>query len=208
MAEELGKIEKPAVEDFKKGRKLYFVPLIYRGEGSTEEYLKIFNKYWEQVSKQLTELVLKLGKVNRVYHELVPAGGEDGSKTIRELNDKSHEVIHTCLGQGAQLEAIEEVELLTEFMDWGRCLIVGLQNQKVLTKIYESYTEVSKKRNEYIVGKIDDTLKADESGLLLMRENHQLQFPSDIQIFYVSPPALDEIKRWLREHQSKPAEES
>ncbi len=208
MAEELGKIEKPLAEDFQKGRKLYFVPLIYRGVESTKEYLEKFNKYWEQVEKQIRELEAKLGKITRIYHELIPAGGEDGSKAIKEVNDKGYEIIQTCLIKGAQLEAVEEVELLTEFMDWGRCLMIGLQNQKVLTRVYESYTEIGKKRNEYIASKIDETLKADEIGILLMRENHQVQFPSDIQVFYVAPPALDEVKRWLRERQAKPEEES
>jgi hypothetical protein len=208
MAEELGKIEKPTVAEFKKGRKLYFIPLVYLGEEAPDEYLKRFTKYWEQVEKQITELESRLGKVNRIYHELIPAGGEDGSEAIKELNDKSHQIIQSCLDKGAQLEAVEEGDLLTEFMDWSRCLIVGLQNQKVFTKVYESYTEVSKKRNEYIASKIDETLKTDEIGILLMRENHQVQFPSDIQVFYVSPPALDEIKRWLREREIKSAEES
>jgi len=203
MAEELGKIEKPQVEEFKKGRKLFFIPLIYRGEESPEDYLEKFNKYWEQVEKQISELELKLGTVKRIYHELIPAGGEDGSKAIKELNDRSHKIIQNCLDKGAQLEAIEEGDLLTEFMDWSRCLIVGLQNQKVFSKVYESYSEVSKKRNEYIASKIYETLKTDEIGILLMRENHQVQFPSDIQIFYVAPPALDEIKRWLREREAK-----
>ena len=36
-----------------------------------------------------------------------------------------------------------------------------------------------------------------------MRENHQVQFPADIQVFYISPPALDDIKRWLREREQK-----
>jgi len=208
MAEELGKIEKPLAEDFQKGRKLYFVPLIYRGVESTKEYLEKFNKYWEQVEKQIRELEAKLGKITRIYHELIPAGGEDGSKAIKEVNDKGYEIIQTCLIKGAQLEAVEEVELLTEFMDWGRCLMIGLQNQKVLTRVYESYTEIGKKRNEYIASKIDETLKADEIGILLMRENHQVQFPSDIQVFYVAPPALDEIKRWLRERESKSGQEA
>ena len=207
MAEELGKIEKPLADEFKKGRKLYFVPLIYRGEEPPEEYLEKFNKYWEQVEKQVKELEFKLGKVNRIYHELIPAGGEQGSQVIKELNDKGHTIIQVCLDEGAQLEAVEEGDLLTEFMDWSRCLIVGLQNQKVLSKVYESYMEVSKKRNEYIAGKIDETLKTDEIGILLMRENHQVQFPPDIQVFYVAPPALDEIKHWLRERQSKSEQE-
>ena len=208
MAEELGKIEKPPVEEFKKGRKLYFVPLLYRGENPPEEYLEKFNRFWEQVEKQITELESKLGKVNRIYHELIPVGGEDGRKVIKELNEKSHKIIQACLDKGAQLEAVEDSDLLTEFMDWSRCLIVGLQNQKVLAMVYEFYSKVGKKRNEYIAGKIDETLKTDEIGILLMRENHQVQFPPDIQVFYVAPPALDEIKRWFREQQAKSERES
>jgi hypothetical protein len=38
---------------------------------------------------------------------------------------------------------------------------------------------------------------------LVMREGLQIQFPSDIQVFYIAPPALDEIKRWLREKESR-----
>ena len=207
MAEELGKIEKPPVEEFKKGRKLYFIPLVYRGEEAPEEYLEKFNKYWKQVEEQITELELKLGKVNRIYHELIPVGDEAGSEAIKELSEQSHKITKDCLEKGAQLEAVEESDLLTEFMDWSKCLIVGLQNQKVFTKVYESYTEVSKKRNEYIANKIDKTLKTDEIGLLFIRENHRVQFPSDIQVFYIAPPTLDEIKRWLREHQAKSEKE-
>ena len=203
MAEELGKIEKPPVKEFKKGRKLYFIPLIYSGEDVPAEYLEKFNKYWEQVENQIMELELKLGKVNRIYHELISIGGEDGSKAIKDLSSRSHVIVQACLDKGAQLEAVEESDLLTEFFDWSRCLIVGLQNQKVFNKVYESYTEVSKKRNEYIAAKIDDTLEVDEIGILLMRENHQVQFPPDIQVFYIAPPTLDEIKRWLREHEAK-----
>jgi hypothetical protein len=206
MAEELGKIEKPPVAEFRKGRKLYFVPLIYCGEEAPAEYLGKFKSYWEQVEKQIKELESKLGKVNRIYHELIPAGGEDGSKAIKELNERSHNVIQTCLDKGAQLEAVEEGDLLTEFMDWSRCLVTGFQNQKVLAKVYEFYLEVSKKRNEYIASKIDETLKTDEIGILLMRENHQVQFPPDIQVFYIAPPALDELKRWLRERETKSEE--
>lgn len=201
MAEELGKMEKPRVEDFKKGRKLYFIPLIYRGEEPPEEYLVRFNRFWEQVEKQLAELESKLGKVERIYHELIPAGGEEGSQAIKELNDKSHEIIQTCLGKGAQLEAVEESDLLTEFMDWSRCLLAGLRNQKVVNRVYESYTEAGKKRNESIAAKINETLQADEIGILFMGEGHQVQFPPDVQVFYIAPPALDEIKRWFRERQ-------
>jgi hypothetical protein len=83
-------------------------------------------------------------------------------------------------------------------MDWTKCLAAGLQNQKVFDKVYEAYLQSQKKRNEHIAKMIDNTLKKGEIGILLMREGHQVQFPADIEVFYVSPPGLDEIKRWLR----------
>ena len=206
MSQELGKIEKPSAEEFKRGRKLYFVPLIYGGKESPDEYLEKFNKYWGQVENQVSDLELKLGQVSKIYHELIPVSGEEGIKTIKELNDRSYQIVKNEVDKGAQLEATEESELLTEFIDWSRCLAIGLQNQKVFTKVYESYTEVSKKRNEYIARQIDETLKPDEIGVLFMREGHQVQFPQDIQVIYVAPPALDEIERWLRGREAKQKE--
>jgi len=208
MAEELGKIEKPSVEEFKKGRKLYYIPLLYKSEDVPEDYLEKVNRYWEQVEQQINELTCKLGQVNRLYHELIASSGEEGAKTIGELNEGSHKIIQIYMEKSAQLEAIEDDDILTEFMDWSRCLMIGLQNPKVTTKVYESYIEVGKKRNEYIAKKIDETLKDDEIGILLMRENHQVQFPSDIQVIYVSPPALDEIKRWMRDREKTAGEET
>ncbi len=199
MFEELGKIEKPAAEDYKKGRKLYLVPLIFKGREPEAEYLEKFERYWIQVEIQISDLELKLGKVNRIYHELIAVSGENGVKLVKEFSEKSSQVVEKRLAGGAQLEAVEEADMLTEFMDWGRCLAVGLENQGVLIKVYESYKEANKKRNGYISKQINETLKADEIGVLFIREGHQVQFPPDVQVIYVSPPALDEIERWLRD---------
>ncbi len=203
MSEELGKIERLPVESFKKGRKLFFIPLIYLSKELPLEYMEIFHRYWDQVDKQLTELSSKLGAVNRIYHELVAVSGKEGTETIKELNESSHNIIQAYLEKQANLEGVEDYDTLTEFMDWNRCLILGLQNPKVINKIYESYIDAAKRRNESIAKKIDESLKPDETGIVFMREGHQVQFPKDIQVFYVSPPALDEIKRWLREHRTE-----
>lgn len=206
MAEELGKIEKPPVEHYKKGRKLFFIPLIFGSIEPPEDYTEKLNRYWEQVTEQIEELTAKLGKVNRIYHELIAETGEAATKTINEMSEKSYSIIKTYLEKEAQLEVLEESEILMEFMDWNRCLLIGLHNPKVMSKVYEAYTEAGKKRNESIAQRLDETLKDDEIGLILMRDNHQVQFPPDIQVFYIAPPALDEIKRWLREREQKPEE--
>jgi hypothetical protein len=207
MAEELGRIQKPDVEGFKKGRKLFFVPLVFNTPEPLEEYNEKFNRYWEQAAGQIADLVVKLGTVSRIYHEMIAEPGEAGGKTISELNEKSYKIVSDYLGKKAQLEALEDNEILTEFMDWNRCLLIGLQNPGVVTKVYEAYVEASKKRNKHIAKRVDETLKPDEIGILLMRENHQVQFPADIQVIYVAPPALDEIKRWLRERERQSPED-
>lgn len=207
MSAELGKIEKPSAEEFKKGRKLFFIPLIYGGKELPKEYLEIFNKYWEQVEKQISELELKLGQANKIYHELIPSAGEDGIKVLKELNDKCCQIAEVRISRGSQLEALEDADILTEFMDWSRCLAIGLQNHKVMKTVYEAYDESRKNRNEFISQRVDETLKADEIGILFMREGHNVTFPSDIEIFYVSPPALDKIKRWLRNQEAQHLQE-
>jgi hypothetical protein len=200
---ELGKIEKPAVDEFKKGRKLYFVPLILSvGEEDVDLDLKI-GKYWDQVEIHLYNLETNLGKVSCIFHEMVSAAGEEGEKTIGAICPDSLKIIRKRIDTGATLSAIEDGEILLEYMDWGRCLSIQLQSQTVIGQIYESYNKAHKARNENIAKKIDDALQSEQAGVIFMREGHQVQFPADIQVFYVAPPALDELKRFVREKQEE-----
>lgn len=207
MAAELGKIPKPSVDDYSDKRKLLFVPLIFSPPNTALDFIAKFNKYWEQIESQVNNLESKLGSITKIYHELIPKGAEDIAKAIAELNEGSFQIVKVRLEKEAELQAIEDIELLTEFMDWSKCLIIGLQNPKVITKVHESYIEAQKKRNEEILKRLDETLKQGDVGLLFMREGHQLQFPSDIEVFYVAPPALDEIKRWSRSQEVEPQPE-
>jgi hypothetical protein len=206
MAEELGKIEKPSVEQFKNGRKLFFVPLVFSGKELPLDFLEKYNRYWQQVESQIANLEDKLGPVKRIFHELIPESGEEGLKTLEKLNESSFLIVKHRVENGASLEATEDTEILAELMDWSRCLSIGLQSQAASTKIYEFYTEATKKRNEHILKRLDESLKENEIGLLIMAEGHHIQFPADISVFYVAPPALDEIKRWMRDYETKARE--
>ncbi len=200
MPEELGKIERPAVEDIKPGRKLYFVPLVFVPQEPPEDLSGIVERYWDQVESHISNLEAKLGSVNRIFHELATLGGEDGAKAIQGINKGSHRIASLRIEKGAELDPLEDAELLAEFMDWGRCLGIGFQSPRVFNRVYEAFTDAQKRRTEQLAKRLDETLKDGEVGMLLMREGHQVQFAADIQVFYVSPPALDEVNRWLREH--------
>ncbi len=202
MSEELGKIEKPEAEGFKQERKLYFVPLVYGRPDSPAEYLEKCQRYWNEVENHLSGLETKIGEAGVIYCELIPEGGEKGLKALSEIDPMSFAVAGKRMAAGARFQPIEDVDVLTELMDWGRCLSVGLQNERVLTTVYTSYNEADKKRNEHIAKQIDETLIPGKAGILFMREGHHVQFSADIQVFYVAPPALDELKRWLRDRES------
>jgi len=204
MADALGKIEKPEADSFKLGRKLIFVPLIFLPpQDEDEELVKLVSSYWEEAASQVNKLTGGLGGIVKVFHELVPAG-EDGLKTIKELRSGSHDLVKSFIDGGAKLEEAEDLEVLAEYLDWSRCLSIRLESPKVFTEIYENYSKAQQKRLESIARKIDQALKNDELGLLLLREGHHVQFPADIQVFYVAPPSLDALTRYVRERLEKP----
>ena len=202
MEEPLGKIEKPAVEHFTGKRKLYLVPLIFYGEKAPAEYMEKFNLYWEQVSQQVANLESKIGKAAHVYHESITLAGEDGLKIIEKLNPSCYQIANSRCQGGAVLEITEDKELAEESMDWERFLLMGFISHKVARTVSDFYVEATRKRYQDIARRIDETLKAEEVGVLFIREGHMVQFPADIEVFSVAPPALDEIHRWQRDRVS------
>jgi len=207
MSQELGKVEKPEASSFKDSRKILQVPLIYTGKNSPADYHDLYEKYWRQVNEMVVKLEGKLGHVTLIYHETVDADGEEGLKMLAGLNPKSHGMVNDRCKESGSLRCIEVSELLEEVMDWERCIMVGLISEKVARQIYEAYGEASRKRYQFISKTIDETLKPGEVALLFIREGHLVQFPQDIEVFMVAPPALDEIHRWARDRAAKREQE-
>ena len=199
MAEELGKIEKPEVKQFTNKRNLYLIPLLYSWSDAPADYTEIFELYWRQVREHISNLESKVGVVNRIYHESISLAGEEGLKVLEQISPSSYQIVTDKCQTGAQLEAVEDMELVEETMDWERHLLMGFISQKVAQTVSEFFRDASKKRYEHIVSRLNETFKDNEVALLFIREGHQVQFPADIEVFSVAPPALNEIHRWLRD---------
>ncbi|MCL2281135.1 MAG: hypothetical protein FWC25_00535 [Dehalococcoidia bacterium] len=199
MPEVLGKIEKPEVSQFKNGRKIFFVPLIVTPLEETSTITDLAAKYWREVAEQLNNLESKLSQIKRIYHELLPS--EESVKQLAIMKIGSHHIVESLITNGAVISAIEDDDIMREFLDWNLCLSLQLQSPKVFSKLYASFQEIVRQRNEHIAKCINDTLEADEKAVLFMREGHHVQFPSDVQVFYVAPPTLDILQRTLREQQ-------
>lgn len=202
MAPEIGKINKPEAGSFKHSRKLLLVPLIYSSKEAPLEYVEKFELYWRQVKEHVENLETKLGEVKRVYHESITTSDEKNFQIMENLNPKSTEIAKNKTAKGAKIEVIEDRQLAEECMDWERCLLVGLLSESAIKKVSEFYIEAARKRYEHISKRIDKTLQADEIAVLFIREGSVIQFPKDIEVFSVSPPALDDIHRWLRDRRT------
>ncbi len=203
MSETLGKVERPAADRFHSRRKLYLVFLVFTHESAPQEYKDRCEQYWSQIADQLAKLESKAGAAIHIYHESVYEKGEAGLALIEKAPPYSHELAKTRSAAGATVEALEDRELAAELHDWERFMLMGFASSKVGELVRDLYTQARKKHNEHVVKTIDATLGSGEAGVLFMREGHGLQFPSDIEVFSVVPPALDELHRWLRDQQKR-----
>ena len=197
MSTPLGQMPKPSAERFKKGKKLYLVPLFLVSPESPPDLQRLVNRYWSEAQDHIRRLEDSLGSVSHIYHETVYLSDEDGRKQIEEINPKAYPMIDSRCQAGAKLEATEERALMEESADWQRCLTVGLMSQKASMTVLQAYLEVTGKRYEHIAARISETLKESESAILVIGDNHRVQFPGDIEVFYISPPALNDLQRWL-----------
>jgi hypothetical protein len=208
LAQKLGKIEKPLVTDFRDVRKLFCLPLIPQfNEKDLDIDLKnSIELFWAQVISQLADLE-RTGKVSHIFFESITTDGKSGLELVRQVSQQSYNIVKEKMDKGAELVIIENEEVLNEFLDWSICLSVIRKSKKVFNRVLEFYHEVKDRRNKEIVKKIDDTLKNNDSGLLVMSDENRLQIqpnlPSDIQVFLIHPPALNDIMQWLRDYWKK-----
>jgi hypothetical protein len=198
MAEELGRIQRPAASQYDGRRKLLLVPLIYGPQADDPAGAEVLKNYWDQMQTQVDALEGALGGLQHIYHESLTVGGTEGLEQLGAADQRSHAFISSKTEKGAVLEATENMDVLLETLDLQRCMMIPLASASVGSRLQEWHSDSNRKRYEYIADQIDNTLGENETGLLLISERHQVQFPTDVEVFYVSPPALDEYRRWFQ----------
>jgi len=207
MPEPLGKIEKPEARSYGGSRKLIYVPLVLVAPNPDKTLSDLIDLFWQEAAGQVDNLAAGLGKIGKIFHELLERE-ESLLEALGAMNSGSLAMVKKLMEAGTAVQIIEQTDTLHEFMDWSRCLAVGLQSAAAFETVYQNYVKTQQRRNELLAGRIDQALKENEIGLLLLREGHQIQHAADIQVFYVAPPSLDAIHRHLRErYESRPRED-
>lgn len=198
MAEELGRIQRPPASQYDGRRKLLLVPLIYGPQADDPAAAQVLKNYWDQMQTQVEALEGALGGLQHIYHESLTVGGAEGLEQLGAADQRSHAFINSKTEKGAVLEATEDMDVLLETLDLQRCMMIPLASASVGSRLQEWHADSNRQRYEHIANQIDGTLGENETGLLLISERHQVQFPADVEVFYVSPPALDEYRRWFQ----------
>ena len=205
MSARLTQMPKPEAGQFEGERKLFLVPTFLLPADIPEDGQKLLESYWSEVRDHIENLERSLGRVSHVFHEIVYSGGDEGLKMVLEMNPKGYSFIQAICKSDSTLEATEDRVLVEESADWQRCLTFGLVSQRVVSMAIEGYQQAVQGRFEHIGKRIDDTLQKGEAGALFIREDHRVQFSSDIKVFYVAPPSLDALKRWIGDQMRPPA---
>ena len=204
----LGKIEKPKISDFGESRRLFCIPLIpqFNQKDLSDKLKKSTEEFWPQVASKLEDLK-RMGEVSHVFVEAVTKEGKTGLDMVKQLGEDCYRIVKEKLDKGAKLIAVENEEILNEFMDWSLCLSVIRRSQKVFTKVLEFHQNARNIRNKEIAKKIDETLKKNDCGLLLMTEENRMKIQpilsSDIQVFLIQPPAYNDVMTQFREFLQK-----
>jgi len=197
MPEKLTEIPKPKAASYKGGRKIYLVASMFGFQGVPDDLKSKLETYWTDVRSQIENLEQSLTKITRVYHEGIFDSGETGLESVSNINSYAHPFINTLCKSTATLESLEDKVLVQEEYDWRICSSAGLTSEKVYSLIVKNLEESTAKRWAHASKVIDSTIPKEEAALLIVNENHKIQFPADIQVFYVSPPSFDAVKRWV-----------
>ena len=176
MATPITQMPKPDAGQYSGKRKLFLVPSFMMPPTLPEEGQALLDGYWSEVRDHVGSLSRSLGKVSRVYHEMVYEGGDAGMEMLEQINPRGGSFIKSLCQAGAVLEGLEDRALLEESMDWQRCIGIGLMSEKVMQLAMDGFREASEGRTRRMIERIDETLGENEAGVLCIREDHGLQF--------------------------------
>ena len=184
-------------------KKLLLIPTIPITPDFESANGDLCDKYWDEVVQQIGGLESALATVKFVFHEMIHVGGEEGVKLVETVSIRASSSIKRYIGSGASMEPVEVEEVLRVISDWQRCMSIGLLSKNVYELAMDSYQNLTKQRFETISQKISDTMNTDDVALLFIAEGHGVQFESDVQVFYVSPPSANELRNAIRIHVEK-----
>lgn len=195
---EFARIEKPDTKIYDGKRKLYCLPNVYPIPESSDRYRSLCSRYWQEAEIQISKLEL-MTPITKVFCEMV-FKDENALEILSKIDEFMHNMVEKYANRGAKIVPIEEEEIFSTYIDWANCLKV-VHSKTVFAKVLEFYNDIANKRFSFITDVINKNLGSCEAGLLILKDEdrRKITFPEDVEIFLVTPPAYDDILKFIRD---------
>ena len=190
----LGSTGKADAQNFENKRKLFLVPNLPTPPEIQATNESLLTKHRNQIQDNIESLEKSLGPVRYIFHELIHESDEKALSALDSISPQHKQICERICESSGKFIATDDQQLLFQMMDLQRCLSVGLISQDVYKLISDYFEKTINDRNQHIAKIIDENIKENEVGLLFVSEDHKIQFSTDIQVFYISPPTYNELK--------------
>jgi hypothetical protein len=202
-------------------RKLYVIPIIHMSAdmgsmASTlddratarltpefwQRHKEIVSAFWDLIGRFLDALDVNCFKV---YQDGLVADGEDGLRIVRESvsqGSKNYEIVGSLLERGAVLVKTESLSLVKQEYNYITKMTrsKSFKEREVAALRYKlAQGKLLKQRDEFIAGRINETLAEGETGILFIGAYHDVvhRLAHDIRVSQVK-----EVSRVKEYHKS------
>ena len=133
-------------------------------------------EFWDYVEEKLKPYLTR-GNIKRIYLESLDKKGDEGlAKKI--LDKRGFKIIKMLLDKGGKLHVTEDTNLIQETSSW----LALLGDNPNLNIMIEMYQESLSERDSYIAKVIDQTLKDNEIGVIIIEPTHRLSLAEDVKV--------------------------
>ena len=166
-------------------RMLLLIPRMY-SEDEFKSFVSILPEdfkvrtleFWSYVEEKLQGY---LGKIQRVYRDDVCQGGEEALAYLSSVDHENSLIVKKLVEKGAVFEATEDAALVDESKSW----LEMVKDNPLDTIPLELYEETVRERNDYIARRIDETLGDEETGILFMKPDREINVKEPVKVIKV-----------------------
>jgi len=147
----------------------------------------LIENWWTEIEKNIEGLELQMDRV-RIYQDGLPVCGREAA-IVAELaatGSRNHALLLRLERSGAAVMGTESLELLLEEYELTKKILGSGQSGRAKRSDNARSSELLKKRDQFVAGRINESLGAGETGIVFMGLLHSLEpwLSDDIRVIY------------------------
>jgi hypothetical protein len=167
--------------------------LVKVGQRGLQRKLKTIEQVWDRLEAALARLDLFYDRV-RLYQDGLPVCGREIELVLElaQRGSRNHQFLQRLMAQGATLMGTESADLLRQEYDLARQNLPAPDRGRsaaAVVRCRDSSAPLLAQRDQFIARRINNTLKAGETGILFLGLLHAVERYLDQDIRVIHPLA-------------------